>query len=169
MYRTVLLYSTGIAVVAAASLAHGEWTGRWRNADAVARAAANLGRVPRTFGDWAGTDQHQDDAQFSKAGADGFLVRRYENRVTGAALAVMIVCGRPPPVSVRSRAISITAQASNWFVLQGKGLAFSANKSSTFYGALIFRKAFFLRLLYLGSQFTGQGNISAWLDGSLRE
>jgi hypothetical protein len=102
MRRAVLLYVTGAAVILAAGLAHGHWTGRWGNGDAIMLAAVAIDRVPRSVGDWVGNDESVDADTFARAGADRYLVRRYENRVTGAAVSVMLVCGRPGSICVHT-------------------------------------------------------------------
>jgi hypothetical protein len=102
MLRLVTLCTAAAAVIAAAGIAHGRWTGRWTHADAPARAAAALAGVPTTVGEWAGTNEDMPAEQFARTGADGFLVRRYENRLTGDVVTVMLVCGRPGPISVHT-------------------------------------------------------------------
>jgi hypothetical protein len=102
MFRTTLLWLSGAAVVGSTGLAHGLRTGRWQVSDAREQAVAALERVPLGFGDWEGEAVAADARAFERVGADGFLVRRYRNRVTGDSVSVMLVCGLPGPVAVHS-------------------------------------------------------------------
>jgi hypothetical protein len=101
MLRTALT-TAAAAALALVGLVHGQWTGRWQTTAALDRAVAALGRVPEAVGDWEGAAVDMDPTQFAKTGAAGYLVRRYTNRVTGRAVSVMIVCGRPGPVAVHT-------------------------------------------------------------------
>lgn len=102
MLRTTLLWLTGAAVVGLTGLAHGLRTDRWQVSDARDKAVAALEQVPVSFGDWEGEAVTGDARAFERVGADGFLVRRYRNRVTGDSVSVMFVCGLPGPIAVHS-------------------------------------------------------------------
>ncbi len=89
-----------VAVVVAAGLVHGFWTDRWGIGEAVAEAAANLDRVPRSVGDWQA--EPLDGDQGSVPGVAGQLDLRYVNRKTGDSVSIALVCGRPGPVCIHT-------------------------------------------------------------------
>src|SRR5439155_11035404 len=82
-------------------LVHGFWTDRWSASSDVEDAAARLGAVPVRFGDWEGTDVEVKPGQIG-AGVAGCLQRKFTNRVTGQAVVVALVNGRPGPVATHT-------------------------------------------------------------------
>ncbi len=82
--------------------AHGLRTDRWVVSRELQDAAARLAKVPAAFGDWEGLDQKIDGRELEAAGIVGYVMRRYENRRNGAALTVLLVCGRPGRISVHT-------------------------------------------------------------------
>jgi hypothetical protein len=80
----------------------GLWTDRWRASGAAEQAAARLADVPRTLGGWDAEDQELDPRQVAAAELKGYVLRRYTHRESGAAVSVLLVCGRPGPVSVHT-------------------------------------------------------------------
>jgi hypothetical protein len=91
---------TVFAVVLSSGALHGVWTNRWAPSGALERAAARLTDLPMTLGDWDGQADELDARQAAVAGVSGSVLRRYVNRRTGAVVSVLLVCGRPGPVSV---------------------------------------------------------------------
>jgi hypothetical protein len=82
---------------------HGLWTNRWGRSGAVEQASARLGDVALSLGDWEGRAQPQlSEREVAIAGINGSLLRKYVNRRTGQGVSVLIVCGRPGPVSVHT-------------------------------------------------------------------
>jgi hypothetical protein len=80
------------------------WTDRWtsgRGQDLEA-AAARLGRVALAIGDWTGQELELDARENARTGISAGLLRRYVSRRTGAPVTVLIVCGRPGPISVHT-------------------------------------------------------------------
>jgi Protein of unknown function (DUF3485) len=94
--------ATAPALVIAAGLVRGQWTRRWATSHAVEVALARLERVPVTLGNWRGRSLELDREQLTTAEIAGSIARRYENRRTGATVTVLLVCGRPGPISVHS-------------------------------------------------------------------
>src|SRR5262249_12530355 len=86
----------------AAGLVHGMWAGRWSAGENRAVAAARLTAVPKTIGDWDATDRELSEREREVAGIDGYLLRRDVKRETGNFVAVVLVCGKPGPVSVHT-------------------------------------------------------------------
>jgi hypothetical protein len=89
---TVLIVTAGVV--------HGFWADRWVPAAEPQKAADRLATVPLTVGEWDGSDPEKPGE--SVPGVVGSLQRRYVNRVTGAAVVVALVCGRPGPVSIHT-------------------------------------------------------------------
>jgi hypothetical protein len=90
----------GIDLVAASGLVHGLLTDRWEGSREVDAAVARLDRIPTAIGQWQGEPLEMDRAQLTIGGIDGHVSRAYVNRRTGAAVTVMVVCGRPGPISL---------------------------------------------------------------------
>jgi hypothetical protein len=91
-----------LALIIAAGLVHGQWTQRWTTSHAVETAVARLGRVPMNFGDWRGRSLEMDREQLAMAEIDGYVARRYVDRHGAAAVTILLVCGRPGPISVHT-------------------------------------------------------------------
>ena len=101
MLRNLPLLAAG-AVLVVCGLVHGLWSDRWGTSEAVTRATERLERVPRRMGDWEGEDESISRRELALSGATGCLVRRYTSRRTGEAITVILLCGRPGPVSVHT-------------------------------------------------------------------
>jgi uncharacterized protein DUF3485 len=102
MVRTALSTAAGVAVVVAAGLVHGFWTGRWQPASALSDAVARLDRVPLALGDWHGQAEELEAVDMKRTGASAWLIRRYDNRLNRATVSVLLVCGRSGPISVHT-------------------------------------------------------------------
>jgi hypothetical protein len=98
MLRTLPLV-TAVVLLALAGLVHGIWSDRWHTAPPMQDALDRLDAVPLAVGDWHGQALATDDQQRVQAEAAGCLYRRYEGP-TGTAVSILLVCGRPGPVSV---------------------------------------------------------------------
>jgi hypothetical protein len=98
----VILLSLATAVVLCDGYVFGRWTNRWGNPQALNQAVAALERVPMTIGDWHAKPRELGAKQAQAAGYDGYWLRRYERRGDGAAINVMLACGRPGPLSVHT-------------------------------------------------------------------
>ncbi len=91
----------GLAV-AAAGVAHGLHTGRWQPSSGLDEAVRKLDGIPPTFGAWKGRDMAIDAESQSRAGIKGYVYRQYRNEHTGEEVTVLLVCGRPGPISVHT-------------------------------------------------------------------
>jgi hypothetical protein len=101
MLRILVIVTAGGLVIGPALL-QGLWTGRWSGSRELEAAAARLERVPLTVGDWQGEPAELDDREVKQAELAGHVTRRYQNRRTGSVVAVVVMCGRPGPVSVHT-------------------------------------------------------------------
>jgi Protein of unknown function (DUF3485) len=90
------------ALLVGSGLVHGRLTDRWGTSTAMAQAVARLDRVPRSFGDWEGQDVAMDRRQIERAQIQGHLSRKYRNARDGREISVLLVCGRPGPISVHT-------------------------------------------------------------------
>jgi hypothetical protein len=91
-----------IALLVGSGVVHGLWTDRWFNPAEVEAAAAKLDRIPMKLGDWDGKDMPMSDSDKEMGGANRYVMRRYKNRTTGIVVNMLILCGRPGPVSVHT-------------------------------------------------------------------
>jgi hypothetical protein len=89
-----------LVLIGASGYVHGVLTDRWGMPAKVSAAAARLQRVPAVLGDWQSIDLPMKPRELKVAEAAGALARRYTNRSTGAVVEVLILCGRPGPISV---------------------------------------------------------------------
>lgn len=83
-------------------IAEGMWSDRWGNRELAQAAADRLAALPANVGDWESQSEELDPRQAVKAELNGSLLRHYSHKQTGALLTVMLVCGRPGPVSVHT-------------------------------------------------------------------
>src|SRR5690348_2531079 len=91
-----------LAVVVASGVAHGLWTGRWGQPHQLEPAVARLGRVPAAVGDWEGRELPLNRQTLAVAEVAGHVSRRYQNSRTGESVLMLLVCGRPGPISVHT-------------------------------------------------------------------
>lgn len=91
-----------LLILLSLGVVHGLWTDRWAISDEPQASAAKLERVPRTIGEWESHEEKMDPRHFQIADIAGYLMRRYTNRRTDTTLSVLMVCGRPGPVSVHT-------------------------------------------------------------------
>jgi hypothetical protein len=101
MYRLLPILAA-VPLLLTFGVAEGTWTERWHQSHAAEDAAALLAGVPATVGEWHSQDEELDPRQAVKAELSGSLLRQYTNRSNGAAIMVMLVCGRPGPVALHT-------------------------------------------------------------------
>lgn len=100
--RRLLPALAGLVLTVAGGASHGLLTGRWSKSRAIEDGVASLGRVPAVIGDWEGRDMSLDRRAIEVAEIDGYLMRRYRDRRGGGSVDVLVVCGRPGPISVHT-------------------------------------------------------------------
>ncbi len=92
----------GTALVVGSGIIIGNWTGRWKDSEELKLAVSHLDRVPMVIGDWIGKPEAIDPRAIMAAELDGCVVRRYENSRSRRTITLLLVCGRPGPVSVHT-------------------------------------------------------------------
>jgi hypothetical protein len=93
MQRTAALLS-GLALVVGAGWVHGLWTQRWARSAGLDAAVARMADLPDDLDGWKAEPAEEDREALDAAGAEGWWVRRYTNPRTGAAVQVLLLCGR---------------------------------------------------------------------------
>jgi hypothetical protein len=100
MSRLIAVVTLLLAVLLSGAAA-GFWSGRWGSPRSLREAAARLERVPLAAGEaWDGHLSQLSEGEIAVAEPEGYLLRRYVYRHTGAVVSVLLVCGRPGPLSV---------------------------------------------------------------------
>lgn len=89
-------------LLVAAGFLHGRLTGRWGHSEELAEAVGRLGAVPKQVGDWKGFDQVIDDKQLRVGEIAGYVSRQFVHRAKGEQVRILLICGRPGPVSVHT-------------------------------------------------------------------
>lgn len=93
-----LLIGLGIVVVVA--LLQGRWTQRWEKSAGLQAAVQRLTDAPGDLGSWKAEPSELEADALAAAGAQGSWVRRYTDERTGASVQIILLCGRPGPMSV---------------------------------------------------------------------
>src|SRR5689334_4408569 len=98
----ILPLLAALLLVVGAGLIEDLWINRYGSSAELESAVARLESLPLKVGAWEGEPLTLDEKQITRAGVRGYLLRRYVHRATGRALTVLLVCGRPGPVSVHT-------------------------------------------------------------------
>ncbi len=93
--------AAGVLIFVVSGYLEGRWTGRWHASADLKASVARLDDVPRQIGDWDSTDSELDPESREATGAEGFLLRQYMDQ-RGTRFTILLVCGRPGPVSVHT-------------------------------------------------------------------
>jgi hypothetical protein len=97
-----VLVGAALALIVGPAILAGNRTGRWRSSGELEIAVSRLDRIPMAIGDWVGRTEAVDARAITTAGFAGSVMRRYENARSGKTISLLIVCGRPGPVSVHT-------------------------------------------------------------------
>lgn len=100
--RAVLAACFALGVIVVGGVCHGVLSDRWGRSEALSTAAARLANVPTEIGGWRSRDLEINPAAAEQAELAGHVFRSYENPATGAEVTVLLVCGRPGPISAHS-------------------------------------------------------------------
>jgi len=81
----------------------GMWTGRWGQSERLKQAVSRLEQVPEALGeDWDVQTRSLSAREVAAAELDGYVSRQYVNRRTGGVVSVLLLCGRPGPISAHT-------------------------------------------------------------------
>ncbi len=97
-----LPWAISATLLIASGIVQGRLSGRWSTSDDLTSAVTRLDQLPREIGTWKGEDADVDRATLTRVGISGGIVRRYRDTRTGSLVTLMLVCGRPGPVSVHT-------------------------------------------------------------------
>jgi hypothetical protein len=97
-----LLPLSAVALVVGFGLFEGTWTERWHHSNATSVASDRLSTIPLVINDWHGQEGKLDERQMVKAELTGALMREYVRKSDGVNVMVLLVCGRPGPVSLHT-------------------------------------------------------------------
>jgi hypothetical protein len=92
----------GVAAVVASAFDSGKQTDRRGPSGDVKAASERVAHVKESFGDWQSVSQELTARQRKIAGVAGYISRLYTNRTTRAQFSVLLICGRPGPISVHT-------------------------------------------------------------------
>lgn len=88
------------ALIIGGGVVQGIQSERWGTSKSVIEAAERLQAIPTTFSDWQSEEVEMSERELEIAEAVGNFSRRYKNEATGESVSVMILCGKPGPISV---------------------------------------------------------------------
>lgn len=100
MFARISALSVFLAAVIGMGLVQGRLLGRWGVDESVREVAALLQKVPPRIAGWTSTDFEIPAGHLEGAGAEGYLSRRYRHPDAGSAVDILILCGRPGPISL---------------------------------------------------------------------
>jgi hypothetical protein len=98
--QNVLKFAAAMALLIGLGLAHGRLTDRWGVPAAVKETAQLVNRVPAEVAGWTSRELEVSERTMLVAGAEGMLKREYRDPKSGKSVQVMVVCGRPGPISL---------------------------------------------------------------------
>jgi hypothetical protein len=98
----ILSLAIAVALIVTSAVVHGRWTNRWGKSAETRNAVARLDRVAIDLGDWHAESRRMGPTEMYQADIEGGLLRRYKNQKDGSEISVLLVCGRPGPVSVHT-------------------------------------------------------------------
>jgi hypothetical protein len=90
-----------LAIIVLTGWVHGDLSGRWGASQELQDAVDRLQGIDQTLGSWRAYDFELDPQAVQIGEIAGYVVRRYEN-AAGQAYTVMLVCGRPGPISAHT-------------------------------------------------------------------
>jgi hypothetical protein len=108
-FKQYIPLAIAMAIILMAGAGHGNWTNRWGLSRELEESRVLLPKLPMVIGDWVGEDTQLDETkrkQLIEVGEIvGYVMRTYKNRRTGDVLSLMIVSGRPGPISTHTPAV----------------------------------------------------------------
>jgi hypothetical protein len=98
------LFIAGFATLfTVGSIVHGSFTGRWKPLPPIDTYSQRLMHLPAIMGPWVAVDAPLDDPDsLASAGIQAYFSKSYRNQQTHEQISVLVVCGRPGPISVHT-------------------------------------------------------------------
>lgn len=125
LQRLAMIVALGLLV--SYGVFEGVWTERWLPSAELRQAQARMESIPKQVGTWESEDQTLDEDQVRIGDIGAHLVRTYTDRTTGQKLAVLVVAGRPGPISVHAPEVCL---GGNGFNLEGRPQCFPDAKEA---------------------------------------
>ena len=91
-----------LVLILGAGYVHGVSTHRWTASAEIRSATEKVASIPLKFADWTGKDSQLDERQAKVGQIASSISRQYVNTKTGQNITVLLVCGRPGPISVHT-------------------------------------------------------------------
>ena len=103
-----LAFLTALSLICASGVIAGLRTNRWVPSARVQEASDRLAQLPRSIEGWEGTDMPLDDLAVSMADLAGYVHRKYVHKQTGAAVTLLVCCGKAGPICVHTPQVCYT-------------------------------------------------------------
>lgn len=100
--KKIVLIAVFLTLIVGSGVLHGLRTERWTASQDVEGAARRIADMPLEFDDWRGQPIKIEKTDLQKIGIKGHFFGQYKNAHTGDAFNVLLVCGRPGPISVHT-------------------------------------------------------------------
>jgi hypothetical protein len=124
----LIAFGVVLAAVLVSGAVAGFPSGRWGGSRALQTAAARLDQLPLSLGaNWDVQAQNLREREIAIAELEGYTSRRYLHRRTGTIISVLLVCGRPGPISVHTPEVCYTGAG---YFPSGAARAYSAPASA---------------------------------------
>jgi hypothetical protein len=98
--RQYVLVGAALAAVLLTGLVHGFWTGRWETTGRAAEAMDRVEQAALDLADWQGQTEELDSRYKDPLSLS--IYRRYLHRGNGREVTMLLVGGRPGPVSIHT-------------------------------------------------------------------
>jgi hypothetical protein len=92
----------GAGLLAASGFVHSNLNQQSGSSRELVLAVSRLEKIPMGIGDWVAERLSLNEHQIRLGQIAGYSHRRYENRRTGDTVSILLVCGRPGPISVHT-------------------------------------------------------------------
>jgi hypothetical protein len=102
MSRTIYI-TVAVLLLVSSGLLHGKWTHRWStDAEFNDKRFSTLNTLPMAIGEWTGEELTLNPEELRLTEARSSVIRRYVHRTRGTAVTVVLLGGRPGPISVHT-------------------------------------------------------------------
>ncbi len=98
--KRYLPFVLGVLLILTSGIIHGFQSDRWGQSQKVLDAASRLDELPVSFNGWVSEESEIPKEHLKLAEAVGHFSRKFVHQESGQTVSVMILCGRPGPISV---------------------------------------------------------------------